>query len=43
MAPDHFFMERRAKWKMVDQTISGMANNNVLLLIPYLAKGRALW
>ena len=42
IAPVHFFMPIRAKWKIVDQIISGSIAIRVLIEIPCCAKGRAL-
>lgn len=42
MAPVHFFIAIKAKWKMVDQRISGAIDFRTLSDIPYWAKGRAL-
>ena len=42
IAPVHFFMPIRAKWKIVDQMISGRIDVRVLRESPYWAKGRAL-
>ena len=42
IAPVHFFMPIRAKWKIVDQMISGRIDVRVLRESPYWAKGRGL-